>query len=93
MNAPGCFLSRQADVAIVYQLPEETSDFNADFLEIITIGTDRLIPVFNTAFAQLAQGSGAIPYIAYPPDVFFGRVMARKIVPFLDARMHPRAKG
>lgn len=81
----GLLLSRQADVAIVYQLPEETSDFNADFLEIITIGTDRLIPVFNTAIA--ARG-GEIPYIAYPSDVFFGRVMARKILPFLDAGIH-----
>ncbi|GLS87439.1 LysR family transcriptional regulator [Cypionkella aquatica] len=84
----GLLLSRQADVAIVYQLPEESGDFNADFLEIITIGTDRLIPVFNRPFAQIAVDGPDIPYIAYPPDVFFGRVMARRILPFLDADIH-----
>jgi LysR family transcriptional regulator, hypochlorite-specific transcription factor HypT len=84
----GLLLSRQADVAIVYQLPEETSDFNTDFLEVITIGTDRLIPVFNatlSAFGQADAGSKDMPYVAYPADVFFGRVMARKILPLFEA--------
>lgn len=87
----GLLLSRQADVAIVYQLPEETSDFNADFLEVITIGTDRLIPVFNTALPDIADtttGRKDIPYVAYPADVFFGKVMERKILPFVDTGMH-----
>lgn len=84
----GLLLSRQADVAIVYQLPEETSDFNTDFLEVIMIGTDRLIPVLNTtlpAFGQTNVGTKDMPYVAYPTDVFFGRVMSRKILPLLDA--------
>lgn len=91
----GLLLSRQADVAIVYQLPEETNDFNADFLEVITIGTDRLIPVFNTALPDIADnmaGRKDIPYIAYPADVFFGKVMARKILPFVDTGVHHMPK-
>lgn len=87
----GLLLSRQADVAIVYQLPEEANDFNADFLEVIPIGTDRLIPVFNTAFADISEITAArkdTPYIAYPADVFFGKVMERKILPFVDAGLH-----
>jgi DNA-binding transcriptional LysR family regulator len=91
----GLLLSRQADVAIVYQLPEETSDFNADFLEVVTIGTDRLIPVFNTAFSnfgEITADGKDIPYVAYPADVFFGRVMARKILPFIDANVRHTPK-
>ncbi|MFA9229886.1 MAG: LysR family transcriptional regulator [Microgenomates group bacterium] len=83
----GLLLSRQADIAIVYQQPEETNDFNADFLEVITIGTDRLIPVFKTALQDITEiiaGNKDIPYIAFPADVFFGKVMDRKILPFVD---------
>lgn len=83
----GLLLSRQADVAIVYRQPDETNDFNADFLEVVTIGTDRLIPVFNAALPQPSP-TAAIPYIAYPAEVFFGNTMDRKIRPFLDTAAH-----
>lgn len=83
----GLLLSRQADVAIVYRLPGDTDGFSADFLELMTIGTDRLIPVFNTGLPQSADASLGVdlPYIAYPADVFFGKVLDRKILPFLTA--------
>lgn len=87
----GLLLSRQADIAIVYQHAEEATEFNADFLEVITIGTDRLIPVFKTALHDIAVNSAGhkdIPYIAYPADVFFGKVMERKILPFVDVGVH-----
>lgn len=87
----GLLLSRQADIAIVYQLPEDTSNFNSDFLEVIKIGADRLIPVFNTALPGPCDATTlreSIPYIAYPADVFFGKVMDRKILPFVDAAVH-----
>jgi DNA-binding transcriptional LysR family regulator len=81
----GLLLSRQADVAIVYRLPDEAEDFNADFLEVMTIGQDRLIPVFNRRPSGASPDAGGeIAYIAYPPDVFFGKVMERKILPFVD---------
>ena len=87
----GLLLSRQADVAIVYRLPDETNDFNADFLEVITIGTDRLIPIFNAPLPDFSNNSAlrhVIPYIAYPADVFFGKAIERKILPFLDVNAH-----
>lgn len=83
----GMLLSRQADVAIVYQLPDERNEVGADFLEELTIGTDRLIPVFNAPLPKapaLTEHSGEIPCITYPPDVFLGRVMERKILPFFN---------
>lgn len=83
----GMLLSRQADLAIVYRTPDEVSDFGSDFLEEITIGTDRLIPVFNAPMPELVGDdlSGVrIPYVTYPPDVFLGQVMERKILPFLN---------
>lgn len=82
----GLLLSRQADVAIVYRLPGDTDGFSADFLEVMTIGTDRLIPVFHSPLPTGAGDAGQdmiIPYIAYPADVFFGKVLDRKILPLL----------
>ena len=81
----GLLLSRQADVAIVYRLPGDTDGFSADFLEVMSIGTDRLIPVFNAGLPKSVKASAVteLPYIAYPADVFFGKVLDRKILPFL----------
>jgi DNA-binding transcriptional LysR family regulator len=83
----GMLVSRKADVAIVYRVPDEANDIRADFLEELTIGTDRLIPVFNGQLplkSMRAGGGGTIPYIPYPSDVFLGQVMERKILPFLN---------
>lgn len=81
----GLLLSRQADIAIVYRLPNEVGDFNDDFIEVIAIGSDRLIPVFNRAPPPPAEGGlRELPVIAYPSEVFFGTVMERRILPNLD---------
>jgi len=87
----GLLLSRQADVAIIYRLPDETNAFSADYLDVIAIGSDRLIPVFDAPLPGTpthATDKGEIPYVAYPADVFFGKVMERKILPFLEPGSH-----
>lgn len=85
----GLLLSRQADIAIVFRLPNEAGDLIDDFIEVIAIGSDRFLPVFNTALASAAEGGlHEIPYIAYPSDVFFGTVMERRILPHLDPEVH-----
>jgi LysR family transcriptional regulator, hypochlorite-specific transcription factor HypT len=89
----GLLLSRQADVAIVYRISDEKNEVGTDFLETLTIGTDRLIPVFNTALPKFQAGQGGeIPYINYPSDVFLGQVMERKILPFLNRSLQPVPK-
>ncbi len=83
----GMLVSRTADVAITYRVSEEFDEVGADFLEELTLGTDRLIPVFDRVLARRsmrAGGTGEIPYISYPSDVFLGRVMERRILPLLD---------
>lgn len=82
----GLLLSRQADLAIVYALPEAEGQFAGDYLESLEIGPDRLIPVLRPDLAT-ALGSGAegadLPYVAYPSEVFFGSIMAERILPQL----------
>ena len=99
-NLDACFtllLSRQADIALVYRLPGEDHPISAAFVETAVIGADRLIPVIaSTAMpaldATLAQG--ALPYIAYPKEVFLGQMLDRMILPHLRAlpRATPRAE-
>jgi DNA-binding transcriptional LysR family regulator len=81
----GMLLSRQADVAIVYSMPDEGDEVAADFVEHLRIGSDHFIPVFNKAWDDLTAGEMVeIPYITYPSEVFLGQVLERKILPFLD---------
>jgi LysR family transcriptional regulator, hypochlorite-specific transcription factor HypT len=86
-NLDECFallLSRQADIALVYRLPGEdhpvAADYAADYIETVTIGPDRLIPVRSSLSIEPPTGA-EVPYIAFPPDVFLGKVMERHILP------------
>ena len=83
----GLLLSRQADLIIVYSAPQLAEEISGDYLESIHILPDRLIPVLRSDLA-LKLGNGAakaeIPIVAYPKDVFFGRIMADRILPLLD---------
>jgi DNA-binding transcriptional LysR family regulator len=84
-------LSRQADVAILYRVPNEENDFGSDFLEEIEIGTDCMKPVYNKPLPDLMQTNlrGVnIPFVTYPPDVFLGQVMDRNILPLLHPDLH-----
>lgn len=80
----GLLLSRQADIAIFYVLPDGRVEVRDDYLETAIIGSDRLIPVFasglSSRFASDADLAN-LPYVAYPNDVFFGQVMDRHILP------------
>lgn len=83
----GLLLSRQADLAIVYRARDLGEEFSGDYLEAIDIKPDRLIPVLRADLALgLADGTpkAEIPYVAYPSDVFFGKIMAERILPVLD---------
>ena len=99
-NLEDCFaqlLSRQADILIVYRLPENEHPILGAYIESITIGVERLIPVMaSEALAGLAasRAVGVLPYIAYPTDVFLGQVLERRILPRLRGAIDasPRAE-
>lgn len=99
-NLDECFamlLSRQADIAIVRRLPGEDHPMSADYIETMTIGTDRLVPVFAAKSIAVLDGrfaSGELPYIAYPGEVFLGQAMERMILPRIRrlAQMIPKAE-
>ncbi len=99
-NLDECFsllLSRQVDIAIVYRLPGEDHPISQSFVETVTIGTDRLVPVFaasDTADLNAQFAAGELPYISFPPEVFLGRVLDRVILPRVHqlTRAAPKAE-
>ena len=98
-NLDDCFallLSRNADLAIVYGLPGSDT-FSGDYLETIDLWSDRLIPVLHPGMAQGLLAGTAISelaYIAYPHEVFFGTILAERVLPALgpDILALPRAE-
>jgi LysR family transcriptional regulator, hypochlorite-specific transcription factor HypT len=91
----GLLLSRQADLAIVYSAPDLGEQIAGDYLESLQIGPDRLIPVLRPDLAAriLASPEAEVPFVAYPSDVFFGTLMADRILPRLGpGRALPRAE-
>lgn len=98
-NLDECFallLSRQADIAIVYRLPDQLHPISADYIETAIVGTDRLIPVYAASkTAQLNERfrKGDLPYIAYPSEVFLGQVMDRLVLPTLRRLSDPVPKA
>jgi LysR family transcriptional regulator, hypochlorite-specific transcription factor HypT len=97
-NLDDCFallLSRQADIALIYRLPGDDRPVEADYIDTMQLGADRLIPVFAKAQgADLAvqMAAGDLPYVAYPDEVFLGEVMARRLLPGLPDRLRPTPK-
>ncbi|MFN3994107.1 MAG: LysR family transcriptional regulator [Tabrizicola flagellatus] len=81
----GLLLSRNADLAIVYSLPDQEA-LPGEYLESLDLWPDRLIPVLRPEEARiLTMGARAeLPFVAYPPEVFFGTVMTQRILPALD---------
>ncbi|WP_417726791.1 LysR family transcriptional regulator [Roseovarius sp.] len=74
-------LSGEADLAVVYAVPEIAPlTLNRSFEQVL-LGRERLLPV---AAPRLVQGED-LPFIGYPADVFLGQIMARTILPRIPA--------
>ncbi|MDO8883305.1 MAG: LysR family transcriptional regulator [Pseudotabrizicola sp.] len=88
-------MTRRADIALIHNVAGHEGIPGSDFLEMMDIGTETLIPVYaadrlptlNQAYAR-----GELPVIAYPADVFLGQVQRRIIFPRLTrvGRIRPR---
>jgi DNA-binding transcriptional LysR family regulator len=79
-------MTRRADIALIHDVADVQEIPGSDFLEIMRIGAEMLIPVFSgDHLANLNDfyEHGELPVIAYPADVFLGQVQRRKIFPRL----------
>ena len=99
-NLDDCYsliISRKADIALVYRAAAEGLPFDTTNLEAVDLGQERLIPVVSAKAWDLMKEmakTGPLPVIAYPNDVFLGRLTAHHIWPRLPQtqRVVPRVE-
>lgn len=98
-NRDECFYmlaTNQADMALVYRMPQERLPLEGYLIEECDLGSDPMIPVFCAdRISQLNKSyqEGEIPVIAYPQDVFLGQVVNREIFSVLRSRVFLRTKA
>lgn len=88
-------MTRRADIAFIHDVAGAQEIPGSDFLDIVKIGAEALIPVYaNDCLETLNHfyERGELPVIAYPADVFLGQVQRRMIFPQLTrvGRVRPR---
>lgn len=88
-------MTRRADIAFIHDVAGAQEIPGAEFMDILNIGTESLIPVYARAHLDSLNRSyerGELPVIAYPADVFLGQVQRRVIFPRLVrvGRVRPR---
>ena len=88
-------MTRRADIAFIHDVAGAQEIPGTDFLDIMQIGTEALIPVYAGDQLETLNQSyerGELPVIAYPADVFLGQVQRRVIFPRLTriGRVRPR---
>jgi DNA-binding transcriptional LysR family regulator len=93
----GFLVTRQADIMLSYRTVDEAAPAEETYFEEVVIGRERLIPVFaSDSLAALDESHerSDLPVVAYPADVFLGRVMNRDLLPQLQAAtfLHKRAE-
>ena len=88
-------MTRRADIAFIHDVAGAQEILGSDFLDILEIGTEALIPVYSSDKLDTLNDSytrAELPVIAYPADVFLGQVQRRMIFPRLTriGRIRPR---
>lgn len=82
-------IRRQAEISLTYRIRAEPVPPLPSFLIEATIGSETLIPICGSGFAQdlLAHfHNGVLRIIGYPTDVFLGAAVSRHVLPPLEQR-------
>lgn len=77
-------MTKQADLTFTYRAAYEDVRTRGDYIEELTIGNERFVPVAATDCSMEFRESyrrRELPIIAYPSNVFMGEVMIREIYP------------
>ena len=85
-------MTREVDVALVYDVAGEAPLLGVEFMERVRIGDERLIPVCASGAMERLNagfGRGELPVIAYPGEMFMGAVQRRLVFPALSRFIRP----
>ena len=83
----------EADIAVVHRMPTEQIWHRPSEVEVKGLAAERLIPVATRQEAAQLK-SGVLRLVAFPGDVFLGKVFAERIAPRLPEafKLIPRAE-
>jgi DNA-binding transcriptional LysR family regulator len=86
-------LSGEADFAVTYEGPEDHTPLLPRGFDTVDLGIDQLVPVCTPDLLNRSEGKST-PIIAYPSDVFLGRIFQQHIAPRLPAStsLSPKAE-
>ena len=86
-NKDICFqllMTEEVSLMLAYETVDNKLQAPADLVKKTFVTTDRLVPVSTPALAKKIQkitpGDELIPLIAYPSDIFLGKVLYRDIL-------------
>ena len=85
-NRDECYaqlLTKQADIALLYESDSEPLPEGDDYLETARLGFEPLVPVYPAAHLPRLNedyARGEIYVVAYPSDVFLGKVVNQEIL-------------
>lgn len=71
-------IKRKADFALVYEVPGDKTDLDADHCHRMELGKEVFLPVIHESLLpEFAQGilPDKLPMIAFPPSIFLGEVL------------------
>jgi DNA-binding transcriptional LysR family regulator len=98
-NREDCYallLTRQADLMLFYSTQQHSLTVEPDFIRHFPMGQELLVPIFaRQALDALgaAMEGGEVPVVAYPADVFLGKVIREEIWSrFPELTFKPRAE-
>ncbi len=93
-NHDECFamlMTRRADICLLYRSVMAPLPAGEDVREEVVLSDEELIPVYQTSSLDRLNedyARGSVPVVAYPMDVFLGRIMMRDIYPRLVGATH-----
>ncbi|MFD1509889.1 LysR family transcriptional regulator [Lacimonas salitolerans] len=76
-------ITKEADLIVIFRSVEEISTIPEEYIEEKLISQEKLIPVCS-AKVRRAIANGDLPIVAYPSDVFLGKLLETHILPSIQ---------
>lgn len=76
-------ITKEADLIVIFRSVEEISTIPEEYIEEKLISQEKLIPVCS-AKVRRAIANGDLPIVAYPSDVFLGKLLETHIFPSIQ---------
>lgn len=76
-------ITKEADLVFTYKSMSELAALPEEYVEELLISKEDLIPVGTPALRRQID-DGSLPLIAYPSDVFLGKLIEAEVIPYIS---------